>query len=175
MVMERSWHDSRASKCTAGPVWGPGQGDGMLCFITEKIQHAFLQTQGSLALLRWEGDRAVRPGSQMRAQTQTATVRACLQNSWFRLTLKTTIHKTQIPMRSLGAELEEELMMNGVWGLLSNATCVKALPLKRRRRGRMGVIVIVLLVEVLGTEMAIMPPAHIPDSPPGKEADGIFV
>lgn len=110
-----------------------------------------------------------------RAHTQTAAVRACLQNSWFRLTLKTTIHKTQIPMRSPGAELEEELMMNGVWGLLSTAICV-ALPLERWRRGRRGtVIVIVLLVEVSGTGMAIMPPAHIPDSPPGKETDGIFV
>lgn len=79
-------------------------------------------------------------------------------------------------MRSLGAELEEELMMNGVWGLLSIAICTEALPLERWRRGRRGVvIVIVLLVEVSGTGVAIMLLAHIPDSPPAKETDGIFV
>lgn len=40
MIMERNWHDSRASKCTVGPVQGPSQGHGMLCLKTEKIQHA---------------------------------------------------------------------------------------------------------------------------------------
>lgn len=40
MIMERNWHDSRASKCTGGPVQGPSQGHGMLCLRTEEIQHA---------------------------------------------------------------------------------------------------------------------------------------
>lgn len=60
------------------------------------------------------GRQAVRLGFEMYTCTQTTAVRVCLQYS-FSLTLKTTIHKTLILMRSLGAELEEELMTG--WGI----------------------------------------------------------
>ena len=140
--------------------------------LKRKIQHASYGHRKSLALLRWEGDRAVRLGSQMythtHAHTQTTAVRVCLQYSLFLLMLKTTIHKTQIPMRSLGAELEEELMT--LWGGGRSSPMPTA---ARPPSGevdevweRVRVIVIVLLVEVLGMGMAIMLPAHIPDIPP---------
>lgn len=124
MITERSWHDSRASKCTVGPVQGPSQGHGMLCLKTEKIQHAAYRHMKP-GLTSLGGSQAVRLGFEMYTRTQTTAVRVCLQYS-FSLTLKTTIHKTLILMRSLGAELEEELMTGWGMGVLSITICIKA-------------------------------------------------
>lgn len=83
MVMERSWRDSRASKCTAGPMRGPSQGDGMLCLKTEKIQHASYRHRkpGLTALGGRQGSKAGLTNA--RVHTQTTAVRVCLQNSLF--------------------------------------------------------------------------------------------
>lgn len=52
----------------------------------------------------------------------------------------------------------------------------QGLPLERQRKVGKGrvITVIVLLVEVSGSGIAIMPPAHIPDIPPESKKKTVF-